>query len=268
MRFRTRLIAAIVVTVITLAAPLSSFAWIHTGHEAIADIAESQLTPEALAQVKRLLATENKEHLWEVASWADVVRHQHPVGDPAHSQRLPLNRSKKMDDATQCPTHYCAVAGIQDYTKILADKSQPMEKRIVALKYVVHLVGDLHEPMHATEHTGVTLPVLYHGKETQLHHLWDMDIMVAKSRRHDELAAMLMANPKRSSYFYGGTAADWALESRNLARDVIYVNGMPVESKVPVPVADDYADKMWPVVQQRLTQAGIRLGALLNRALK
>lgn len=242
------------------------FAWTHVGHSAVADLAESRLTPEARRQVEALLATDHAKHLSEISSWADTIKEEHNADAPAHSLRLPMDRSTEVDQ-TLCPSKYCAVRGIETWLKVLADKSQPVEQREKALKFVVHLVGDIHQPLHAAQYTGKEM-VVFNGVETNLHHVWDMDINATRAKKHEDLAALLEKDAKSRKYFTGGTPTDWALESRDIARDTIYSGDVKPGAKSVTTLPKDYADRMWPVTEQRMTQAGVRLAALLNEALK
>lgn len=244
----------------------TAFPWGHVGHSVVADIAESRLTPKAAKQVHELLAVEHFEHLHDISSWADQIKSEHLPGSPAHSQRQPLDHSTeiKMD---ACPSAYCAVAGMHDYYKVLADKSAPIEKREVALKYLVHLVGDIHQPFHGAADTGKE-KVIFLGKENSLHGIWDTGILYTRPHNFEKLAKKFEAEAPKSGLNYGGTPEQWTLESRDLVRDKILPELPKTEKGQVIALPDDYGDKNYALVQARITQAGYRLAELLNSALK
>jgi len=245
--------------------PQDAFAWGRVGHATVADIAESRLTPQALKTVKELLSVEHDQHLSDIASWADQIKEEHRPGSPAHSIRLPLDHNDTIDP-TLCPSHYCVVQGINDYYKQLADKGLPLEQREIALKYLVHLVGDIHQPLHASVATGGNVAVAGEGRIANLHGVWDDSIIYSQGRNPEAIATRLEAKIDKGGLFFGGDAATWALESRAIARDVIYKT-LPTESKEPLTLPANYDEMMWPIVEARLTQAGVRLADLLNSAL-
>lgn len=262
----SRNVAASVAAAALLLCAVPIAAWTHVGHSAVADLAEARLTPEARKQVEVLLAVDHAKHLSEISTWADTIKKEHHPDAPAHSLRLPLNHSSDVDQ-TLCPSNYCAVRGLETWLKVLADKSQSPERREEALKFVVHLVGDIHQPLHAAEYTGKE-QVIFNGKAQNLHLVWDMSINATRAKNHEQLAALLEKDASTHKYFTGGTPTDWALESRDIVRDEIYADGVTAGSKTVTVLPADYADKMWPIAEMRMTQAGVRLAGLLNEALR
>lgn len=262
----SRHVAAALVAAMVFCSSSTVFAWTHVGHSAVADLAEARLTPAARKQVEMLLAVDHAKHLSEISTWADTIKKEHHPDAPAHSLRLPLNHSSDVDQ-TLCPSNYCAVRGLETWLKVLADKSQPAERREEALKFVVHLVGDIHQPLHAAEFTGHE-PVVFNGQAQNLHLVWDMSINATRAKKHEDLAALLEKDAATHKYFTGGTPTDWALESRDIVRDKIYAGDVKAGSKTVTVLPADYADKMWPIAEMRMTQAGMRLAGLLNEALR
>jgi len=120
-------------------------AWGTQGHQVIALIAEQQLTPKATELVRKLLALEPGATLASISTWAD--EHRNPATAPWHHINFPQN-SCTYDAACDCPDGNCVVAAIDKQLDVLASNA-PEEKRLTALKYVVHLVADVHQPLHA-----------------------------------------------------------------------------------------------------------------------
>jgi len=242
--------------------PAPALGWGRQGHRIVADIAQNDLTPVARSQVMALLKSEKFTRLAQIANWADEAKALGLAGSPSHSIRFPLEGGPLLPDA--CPSGFCAVAAMEMYSKILADPRAPIARRVEALKYVVHLAGDIHQPLHCVTATGSRLRLSFQGKETTLHKMWDRGILNAQGKSKRAIEAELMA---RKGDLLGRTPLDWALESRAIARDTIY-KAVPVKSEAIVVLPDDYARNNWQVVAMRMAQAGHRLGDLLNHSLK
>jgi hypothetical protein len=263
--FRTLLLAAVATAL--CAAPQPVLAWGETGHATIANVAELNLNPAVWTEIKGLLALEGVTHMSKVASWADTQR---AATDPVHTTRIPIDGSPA--PAHACPgTALCADEAIAYYDAILADRSRPAADREVALKYVIHLVGDLHQPLHGSDPIGYNLVTL-NGVTGQIHAVWDDTIINDHGVASALLAQELINNGV--SVTLGGTPRSWAVESSAMARDQIYNTlpacwsyKAPVCSDVPVALPANYSTTKYPLVAQRLKQAGYRLAALLNAVL-
>lgn len=282
----------IVACVTSLAAALTSIgarAWGPEGHAIIADIAEAHLTPAARAQVAQLLALENHDHLDQVSSWADEVRSQRRETAPWHYVDIPLDAGG-YDHARDCPGGNCVVAKLVDFEKVLADRSAAPQDRLEALKWVVHFVGDIHQPLHAEDHGdkgGNDVHLAYFGKETNLHAVWDsgiiehaLDMHLGPNYSFDHesvrLAARKLDMVSREEFdvrFKSDPATwpldkvviGWANDAHEDARTIAYAD-------LPRDLSGDwsaaYQEKVWPVVQFQLGMAGVRLAMVLNGALR
>jgi hypothetical protein len=237
-----------------------ALAWGPRGHAVVADIAQADLNRTARIQVAQLLAQEKVKDLSQIASWADEERNKGVLGTPSHSIRFPAKGPLRMD---ACPNHFCALTAVDRYSALLANRRASPAARLVALKYVVHLVGDIHTPLHAFVSTGDKVAVRYRGQVTTLHKLWDYGLMGEQGGNRTKIEQKLAS---RRGDPLGGRPIDWALESRNIARDDIF-RTLPLRSKTVIDLPDDYGAENWPIIAERLNQAGHRLGALLNRLL-
>lgn len=275
--------------VLLLAAP-SAFAWGPEGHAIVADIAQAHLTPAASAQVRKLLALEGDSHLDQISSWADAIRREQPATGSWHYVDIPL-RDTRYRASRDCHDDDCVVARIPYFTHILADRSAAPAKRLEALKWVVHLVGDIHQPLHAEDNHdkgGNEVKLDYFGRHTNLHRIWDSAIIehalkVHVNRDYSFDHAVMRARAKRLDT--GITPAErlawaprrladlpadsvkWAEESHQLARTVAYAD-LPPASRRTHGWSQRYQAKAWPAVRERLQRAGVRLAAVLNQALK
>ena len=155
---------------IALLLPTPAMAWGKTGHRLIARLAEAQLTPQAQRQVQALLAGEDATDLASIASWADDLRKHDPqLGKRSASWHYVnlADHECNYEFARDCPGGNCLVEAIRQQTGILADTSKPHDERVQALKFVVHFVGDAHQPLHsgfAYDRGGNDFQVNFRGK--------------------------------------------------------------------------------------------------------
>ena len=124
-----------------------ALAWGPEGHAIIAEIAEARLEPAARTQVAQLLSLEDHQHLDEVASWPDAVRPRRPETAPWHFVDIPLTATA-YDANRDCVGGDCVVAQIQRFAAVLGDRNAAPQDRLEALKFLVHFVGDIHQPLH------------------------------------------------------------------------------------------------------------------------
>lgn len=232
-----------------------ALAWGPEGHQVIASLAEPLLTPAARQQVGRLLALEPGATLASVANWADESRSVetaawHYVNFPRHTCVY--------DAPRDCPDGNCLVEAIAQQVAILqADVSDA--HRLTALKYLVHLVGDLHQPLHAgyrDDRGGNTYQLQVFMRGSNLHAFWDSGLIYALNENAETLTARLSRKlPSVADTTW--TAAQAAQESCSIVR----TPGFYPERRV----GGDYIQRFTPVVEQRLQRAGSRLAGLLNR---
>lgn len=266
-----------------LAASPAALAWSALGHRLVGAIAERHLDPAAEAQVRALLAGEPDPTLAGVAYWADALRNDDPPRFKATSRWHYINARGggcDFDLARDCPDGGCVVAQIQRQRAILADRTRPREARRDALKFLVHLVGDAHQPMHAGDRTDaggnqyqISLatalePEAYARDKyvdgvmgTNLHSVWDYYILGAAGLSLPQYARKLDAlpwPPSNEAPLFAPMA--WARESCRLveARH-LYPDGHKLD--------DGYLDAMRPLAEQRIRQAAWRLASILNGAL-
>lgn len=288
MAFRpTRLFSAVCASTL-LFTVFASQAWGPEGHALVADMAQQHLTPAASAQVDALLKQEGFNRLDEISSWADANRKELPHTGGWHYVDIPLHAPSYVAQR-DCPQGNCVVSKLEFYTQVLADKSATPAARLEALKWVVHLVGDVHQPLHAEDNDdkgGNTVQVQFFGRGTNLHSVWDgqvirqaLDLQPGPNYTFDHAIVQKDAmtldasitDAQRTTWgssvslsSLGGDAIAWANESHLLAQQVAYTD-------LAKPSGDAwsqrYQAKAWPVVKTRLEQAGVRLAAVLNDAL-
>lgn len=238
-------------------------AWDAIGHRIVARVAENHLSSSARSVVRSLLAMEGHISMAEIASWADNVVSLRIPRQPSHVIRLKPDYSE-FDPGTQCPDESCVIGAIQSDIDTLSDLSATGEARLLALKYLVHFVGDVHQPFHASLGTRT---VVYRGNAISLHIVWDKLVIPSDTATEDELVSQV-EKYNVDPLSLDGPPIAWALEGRGLVRDVILppVRAYKVGEEPPE-LPDTYMSENWPLARQRLALAGRRLAFLLNRAL-
>jgi nuclease S1 len=250
------------------AASPSALAWGQLGHRLVAQLAERDLTPQARAQVDALLAGEPDPTLGGIASWADALREHDPdLGRrSAKWHYVNIGESGCRYQATRdCPNGDCVVEAIVAQTAILADTTRPRAERVTALKFVVHFVGDAHQPMHAGyahDKGGNTHQINHRGRGTNLHAFWDSGMLNSAGRRDADWLTHLatLPAPAPAARVLPPPAQDWAEAACRIA---VAPGVYPARGRL----GQDYVSAHLPTVEQQLRDAGARLGTLLNAAL-
>jgi len=257
-------------------------AWGETGHRVVAMIAANHCGPAARAAVGELLGAEG---LPDIANWADSVRPYRLCTGPWHYIDIPLggtiidtSRPCLLCQGNERPTDSigCAVFAIGHFRAVLADTSADRALRAEALKFLVHLVGDIHQPLHAADNHDrggndviVTLfgerlnPYGRGDRPWNLHTVWDAGLIDHAGRSAEEYAALLELSIARSdrALLAGGGLLEWVAGSHALAASVAY--DLPA-GPTPVDIAGEYYERSMPVIDMQLARAGLRLARLLD----
>lgn len=235
-------------------------------------VAESRLTPAASAAVQSLIGP---SRLRDIATWADQIKGARPETKPWHYVNIPLDRAD-YDPARDCarPRGGCVVAAIERFQRALANADRPRAKRTEALKFVTHLVADLHQPLHCADNRdggGNDVPVVFFGQALNssgrrpwnLHAVWDSGLIERRGLTPSEYARRLIRQVDRGSVsrMERGTVVDWVVESHRAAVETAY--RLPPDRAL----GEDYAGRSLPVVDEMLAKAGVRLAKILNETL-
>lgn len=245
---------------ILLLLPHSAMGWGPSGHRIIAHIAEQHLTENAAAEVKKILGDQS---LADVANWADEIRDQRPETGPWHYLNPSLqSRSVTMKDS---PQEGSVLSCIVEQSRLLTNRRSTQIQQSEALRFVIHMVGDIHQPMHvsrARDQGGNTIQVTLGEEHTNLHRAWDSGILNLRQRSWTELAEILNAeitDDQMTVWSRSIAPQLWASESLEHAMGFAY--NIPSDG-----VLDNaYLDQAQNILDERLQMAGIRLAALLNR---
>jgi len=260
--------------------------WGFDGHAIVAGVAMTLLTTNATHHNQALLP-EVAGDLAKIASWADDVR---PT--PAYAWSAPLHFADtkdwacNYDVARDCVRDRCVDGAIRNYTKRLADVHLPKAQQAEALKFLVHFVGDIHQPLHTGfvgDLGGNNLRGKFYGVAANLHGIWDYSIIEKKvkdvyggdplkytadlvGRVKGPWAAQAATWRKCStSAVFGSCAGEWAMESAGFACSNAYVEA---DGKTHIPqgfnIDDAYHNRNVPIIDERLARAGVRLANILS----
>lgn len=264
-------------------------AWGFKGHEVIAAIARAYLTPQARARADALLAADTdaltKPDMLSRATWADVWRNAHRETSEWHFADVELDRPDLNaacfnsppagGPASAGPAEDCVVNKVYEFEAELADPKTPQPERILAFKYLLHFVGDLHQPLHASDNHdkgGNCVRLALGGPRTvNLHSYWDTAVVDALGDDPQQIADSLRATitPAEKASWEQGDAKSWALETFQAARTAYSLHSPPGcnPNAAPVDLPPGYEKVARDAASIQLERAGVRLALLLNRAL-
>jgi len=262
------------------------FGWGNTGHRVVGEVATRFLDIKVLVKANKLLGGQS---LARVSTWPDEIK-----SDPTTYQHT-FNwhyTTWETDDHDHGPNEENGTTGlllknINDHSAVLRDLNATDEQKAFALKFLVHLVGDLHMPLHVgngTDQGGNFCKVTYMGKNYNLHSLWDEGMIEFTKLSYTEYARFISEGRTADevSAIKNSSVIDWALESKNIVPtlypdDVVATTELmsirnyckkEVKPEEMPKLSFEYAYKFLPLVERRLYQAGVRLAVLLNQNLK
>jgi hypothetical protein len=296
MNARTVFSVALLATLIVATVPRPAQAWSDQGHRIAAYVAAEMLTPRARAEVEALL---DGTSIPDAANWLDVYREalkrEIPGSDKWHYDNRPVCRPA--EHAEYCADGNCASVQVARWYDVLADKNAPREARVMALRILLHVVPDLHQPLHAADDDDrggglkfVQLPAGADGEkppQRSLHLAWDIDFVRAHAASFTDARVardLVDANWRKFPEWLRGDPRQWALESHGIAVRLAYgklegfscgdingkkvglLNGKPWGDTVYA-ISTAYAEGATAIVPQLLVRGGVRAGGLINAAL-
>ena len=238
--------------------------WGAVGHRTVGSIAQKHLTPKALAGVRDLLGGQS---LADVANWADSVRSlpAYKQTGPWHYINLPLGLDydafkSRVENMLEANVYSALVNQMQ----LITDNTVSRERKVDALKFIVHFVGDLHQPMHVSRQEdkgGNTIQLNYDGQGTNLHAVWDSKLIDHTGLDYQQLAVKYdNAPPAQIRQWQVDPVVKWMWESYQITGK-LYAE---VDSMHDRSIGQAYYDEHIATVALRLEQAGVRLAGLLN----
>jgi hypothetical protein len=248
-------------------------AWERDGHRIVALIAAPYLTPAAKTQVQELLGGDPVATMMSAASWADEIADSRPETRGWHYAAVPVDQPA-YDPARDCPDGNCVVAQTERAYLTLADKTQPKAARAEALKFLIHLIGDIHQPLNCGDNgtnRGNDIKVTVEGKDSTLYALWETAIVPVMGSDPTALATRFRKNitPQLRKSWFTGSVRDWCWESAQVAKTGAYddLRGAATENGRII-ISGDYPYEKANIASTQMKKAGVRLSGLINQALK
>lgn len=249
--------AAFILTLI----PAPALAWGKIGHRVVGQIAEAHLSSKARAAVKRILGTET---MAEASNWPDFMKSDptpfwQKTASPWHYVTLP---GGKTYDQVGAPPEGDAITALDRFSATLRDRKASPEDKRMALRFIIHIVGDLAQPLHngnGTDRGGNDLKVTWFGKPTNLHSVWDSLLVDNEQLSFSEMATWLNARitPADVKAWSSADPKVWMADSV-IVRDQVYP---PVSD---VSLGYSYVYQNTPRMERQLEKGGVRLAAYFN----
>jgi hypothetical protein len=265
-------------------------AWGKEGHEIVGKIAEKHLSSQARAAIDDLLSTSQFPSIGDgrLANWADAVKHssffqhKYPKNNLYHFIDIDIDADlASLALSSFCQSENCALSALEKFRTVLKNPSASQRDRVEALFFIVHILGDIHQPLHCAEHNqdhgGNLVQVQLHAGDhhaTNLHSVWDTELVreaMGNLTIADYAARLISAlgMDKRKEYQKGGLQ-DWILESHKIAREKVYKLGVPTgpAGAGPVVLTSNYLQDGTDIVEIQLMRGGVRLAQFLNDTFK
>jgi hypothetical protein len=245
--------------------PIVSNAWGRLGHQITCDIAFRALEPKTKREVIKLLKMTSDRTFAQMCTWADQVRERKQYKHTKKLHYINVPRRARQVKNTHCDAQGCVLSAIHAFQKIL-EESTHAAARIEALRWLGHLVADIHQPLHVSykdDRGGNDVKVWFKGKRMNLHQLWDRDLITQDAtnwRTLGEQIAMGIEAKQRVLWQRQIEPLQWANESLTITRTLIYPR-LRRGSRYN----QFYFDACSPIVLDRLRKGGIRLAAILDR---
>lgn len=231
-----------------------------SGHAQVCDMAYQLVTPATRSWIDRQVKLGGEKNFARACSWADNVRDERAFRHTKPWHYINVPRTATAVRAEDCGDKGCVVRAISDMQQRLDKNKDDWQ----ALFFLAHFMADVHQPMHvsfADDRGGNKASVRFNGEKSNLHQLWDGDLLGKFSyKKQSTLALQHISDQQRSSWKEGDTLA-YANESFALTRQ-IYQHYQA--EKKPVSIDDAYIRQFRPLLQQRLQQAAVRLAEALN----
>ncbi len=263
---KNRVVRCLIGFVLLSALPLQEgLAWGPAGHRIVGHIAEMNLEPKVFKTIQQEF---NIKHLANVATWADAIKKSPYPPDVLHYTNIAVH-NRTYRQPRDCPRKRCVTEKIKQYHRVLKTPGASQKSRKEAFKFLVHLVADVHQPMHLgheKDRGGNDIAVVFQGEPTHLHRVWDSHLIFLNGNTQVQFARNLSQaiSPENKKDWLGETPDEWSNESRALVLDY----GYRLQFSKGRELSPEYIRKGRGIIEERLQRAGIRLAAMLNRLFK
>ncbi|MGX5174901.1 S1/P1 nuclease [Aliikangiella sp. IMCC44653] len=234
-----------------------------TGHRVTGEIAEKYLTPETKLALQQLFGNES---LAEVSTYADELRGSNSkfwkkTAYPYHFVTIPDGKDYQDVGA---PPEGDALFALEKYSKILRAPESTKQEKQTAVRLIVHIIGDLHQPLHVgngKDRGGNHAKVKFFGRDSNLHYVWDSGMIKNQELSYTEWTNWLhkQISPQEVALWSVTNPLVWVRESQAIRMEMY-----PEDGKVHY----EYQFKFLPVLKMRMKQAGVRIAAVLNELMK
>jgi hypothetical protein len=254
----------ILLVTLLLTLTCNAWGWGLTGHRVIAGIAEQRLNDQGKKMVKELLGDST---LPEVSNYMDFIKSSdsYKYLETYHYVNIP---DEGTYDTAQRNPHGDVVKAICFYYNKLRSTKRSRSERQQALKFLTHLVGDIHQPLHARKKEdmgGLLVKVKWFGKTTDLHKMWDEEIIDSQKLSYTEYISFIYKPVPEIAEWEKATLLDYINEDM-VAITQIYSNLDSYKFKKSYSLSYRYIYDNLELVNKRLLQAGVRLAVLINQA--
>ncbi len=236
--------------------------WGKTGHRVVGEVAQKYLSGKAKRKIKKLLKGQT---LAEVANYADDIKSDRAYDKFMTWHYVNFDADQEYRNVEPNPEGD-VVMGILRCISILEDDTQSEADQVFYLKMLVHLVGDLHQPLHAgraADRGGNDIQIQWFGQGSNLHRLWDTNMINHFGMSYTELSKKVdKLNRKERIALAQGDVYNWVEESQELAK-MVYAS-----AEVGEKLGYSYTYKHWQTVEEQLLKGGVRLAAVLNTIFK
>ncbi len=251
-----RKITTILFIAVLLLVQQQAFSWGKTGHRVIGQIAQSHLSKKAKREIKKLLGNQNLAH---VSNYMDDIK-SNPAFDHTHTWHYAnIDEGSTYAQMKKHPKGDL-ISAIEEQKQILKNRESSKEAKAQAIKFLVHLIGDIHQPFHAGREKdwgGNKIKVQWFREKSNIHAVWDSKLIDSHQMSYTELAAEINFVNKQQLKKWQSVSTVDMLEESNAIANKLYEN-------VPEKLKYKYVSDNLPIVKQQLLIAGVRLAGVLN----
>ncbi len=244
-------------------------AWGVVAHECIGELAQQHLNDVTLQALKKLSGA--PVDLAAKANWADQIKVTRPETRPWHYITIPIQQAYL--DTAIAPKPNLAEALVR-FSAELSDTSRDAASRWEALKWLVHLIGDLHQPLHVGEREdrgGNEQKVYAFGKESNLHAFFDYGFIEGSGLTRKKIMSQFRQKceiePKACSSVMSGSPLEWLDSTHQLSADLYHDSGITIDPKVEHVLSKEYLKRANDLILRQIGLSGLRLAFWLNHLL-
>lgn len=243
--------------IVALFISFNAISWGLTGHRVVGEIAQKHISGKAKKNLHRVFGHQSLAYN---ANWMDFIK-----SDPQYDHMKPWHYCTIPDGKTYAeagtPDEKDIIWAINDFTAQLKSDTLTLDEERFALRVLIHLVGDVHQPLHVgngEDRGGNDVKLKYFWQNSNLHRVWDSGMIDGEKLSYTEFAQFIDHNEKDEiEKLQNSTPLDWANESKSLRSSVYDIEG---QDNLTYRYVYDHKAQ----VHQRLKEAGIRLAGLLN----